>query len=289
MKIKQYFKRVFFYIFKGVPIYNIRPQIVNLERNTLLEGRTALITGGASGIGFGIAKSFLNCGANVIITGRNKEKLEEAKCVLQEQYLAERIDSFVLDLQEVNTFSSIFDQIVNRIGERKLDILVNNAGVLGCQLSNAEERSFDTTLDTNIKGPFFLSKIVGEYMKNNNIYGNILNIASSSSFRPAACAYTISKWGLRGFTLGLAKSLIPYNIVVNGIAPGPTATSMVMNNINSSLYIENNPIHRYCTVEEISNMATILVSDMSRTIVGDIICMTGGAGLITYDDISYNF
>lgn len=173
--------------------------------------------------------------------------------------------------------------------EKKIDILVNNAGVLGCKLQNAEEKSYDSALDTNLKGPFFLSKIVAEYMKENNIKGNILNVASSSSFRPAACAYTISKWGMRGFTLGLAKSLIPYGIVVNGIAPGPTITPMTKNSDNGDYYLVNNPTKRYATSTEIANMATILVSNMCRCVVGDILCMTGGAGVITFDDINYNF
>ena len=76
-------------------------------------------------------------------------------------------------------------------------------------------------LDTNIKGTVFLSKYFSEYLRQNDIKGNILNMVSSSGLRPAVSAYEISKWGLRGFTAGLAKKLIPYGIVVNGIAPGP--------------------------------------------------------------------
>ena len=72
------------------------------------------------------------------------------------------------------------------------------------------------------------------YMKDNKIKGNILNIASSSSLRPATSAYTISKWGIRGLTLGLAKSLAPLGIVVNGVAPGPTATPLRLDQLMKS-------------------------------------------------------
>ena len=126
-------------------------------------------------------------------------------------------------------------------------------------------------------------------MKQQNIAGNILNIASSSSFRPASSAYTISKWGVRGLTLGLAKSFSPYGIVVNGVAPGPTATPMLLKDKKDDLTFERNPLGRFALPEEIANMAVFLVSDMGRTIVGDIVCMTGGAGVITFDDVNYNF
>ena len=90
-------------------------------------------------------------------------------------------------------------------------------------------------------------------------------------------------------TLGLAKSFAPYGIVVNGIAPGPTVTPMILKDVSSNLLFEGNPLGRYALPEEIANMAVFLVSDMGRTVVGDIVCMTGGAGLITFDDVNYNF
>lgn len=143
-------------------------------------------------------------------------------------------------------------------------------------------------LDTNLKGVFFLSKKVAEYMKNNNVHGNILNIASSSSLCPANSAYCLSKWGIRGLTEGLARTLAPLDIVVNGIAPGPTATSMLMND-TSNLYHSKLPLRRYALPEEIANMAVILVSSLCRTVVGDIVYMTGGAGNLTNENLTYNF
>ena len=82
-------------------------------------------------------------------------------------------------------------------------------------------------------------------MKDNNIRGNILNIASSSSLRPATSAYALSKWGVRGLTLGLAKSLAPYGIVVNGIAPGPTATPMLLGDDTDNIARSRIPSGRF--------------------------------------------
>ena len=113
-------------------------------------------------------------------------------------------------------------------------------------------------LNTNLKGVFFLSQAVGRYMKDNKIKGNILNIASSSSLRPATSAYTISKWGIRGLTLGLAKSLAPLGIVVNGVAPGPTATPMIMHGDRSNITFDHIPAGRYAMPQEIANMAVFL-------------------------------
>lgn len=133
-----------------------------------------------------------------------------------------------------------------------------------------------------------MSQIVAKKMINNRVKGNILNIASSSSLRPGTNAYTLSKWGIKALTEGLAKKFISDNIVVNGIAPGPTATPMMLKGTDKlNISLPNSPSGRYTTPEEIANIAVILVSDMGRQIVGDIIYMTGGSGTITIDDIKY--
>lgn len=170
----------------------------------------------------------------------------------------------------------------------KIDILVNNAGVQGSEFPNATEEKYDIAMDTNLKACFFLSQLLGNYMVKQGIKGNILNVCSSSSLRPAISAYTISKWGLRGLTLGLAKSLISHGIVVNGLAPGATATPMLNKSDADNISYPYSPLGRLIMPEEIANMAVLLVSNMGRSIVGVIVYMTGGMGVITYDDIKYN-
>ena len=124
-------------------------------------------------------------------------------------------------------------------------------------------------------------------MKVNNIQGNILNIASSSSLRPGNSPYILSKWGVRSLTLGMAKTLIPYGIVVNGLAPGPTNTPMLFKDDYDGIELSSNPSGRYGTSEEVANLAVILVSSLGRLIVGDTLFMTGGAGVLTFDDVEY--
>lgn len=275
-------------VFSKRPVYTTA-NIVTLAPNELLNNRFALITGGTSGIGFAIAKLFLNSGASVCITGRSQERIDDAcnKLKLSVPERKDHIYGIVLDNQAVSAFPSTIDRIIGMEG--KIDILVNNAGILGGNISESTEKEYDTVLDTNLKGTFFLSRIIGKYMISNQIKGNILNIASSSSLRPANSAYTISKWGIRGLTSGLAKSLAPYGITVNGVAPGPTATPMLLKEDIHNISHPNLPAGRYVLPEEIANMALILVSDMGRMVVGDIVYMTGGAGTLTFDDMNYSF
>ncbi len=255
----------------------------------LLKGRNALITGGTRGIGYAIATTFLKNGARVVITGRSANGVKKAVEKLNSiQTESGKAFGVVLDNTDTASFEKQFAEAVSLCGQ--VDILINNAGVIaGGNFGNFENEGFDKTLETNLKAPALLSEIVAKYMIKQNIAGNILNICSSSSLRPAVSPYTLSKWGLRGLTLGMAKTLIPYNIVVNGLAPGPTATEMLIHDDYDGLELKNNPAGRYATAEEIANMAVVLVSNLGRMVVGDIVYVTGGAGLTTYDDMSYDF
>ncbi len=246
-----------------------------------------MITGGTSGIGLSIAKAFACEGAFVIITGRTRERLDKAL----EQISEPNACGFVLDNTDVKSFESKLAEILESIklkGKNSIDILVNNAGVNGLRMPHETEEDFNHVIETNLKGTFFLSQLYGKYLVSNDIKGNILNIASASSLRPADSAYTLSKWGLRGLTLGLAKSLGQYGITVNGIAPGPTATPMMLKD-NNNLNLDRIPLGRYILPEEIASMAVVLVSDVGRSVMGDLVYMTGGAGILTYDDVNYSF
>lgn len=258
-----------------------------LASTELLKGRTALITGGSSGIGYAIADAYLKAGATVIITGRSKPRLDEACRKLSSGVsLKDRVFGIEMDISDSSCLEKAFEEVC-KTSNGSIDILVNNAGIIGGWFNSTSSEEFDRVISTNLKGTFFLSRIVADYMKKNRIKGNILNIASSSSYRPANSAYGLSKWGIRGLTEGLARGLAPHGIVVNGIAPGPTATPMLLKGDTDNIRKENSLIGRYILPEEIANMAVILVSDMSRSVVGDIICMTGGAGNITNEDLNF--
>lgn len=275
-KIKQTFS-------KKIPIY------IPIFQGELMKNKTVLVTGGTSGIGFAIAKEVLLNKGNVIITGRSEKRIEKACNELKStKGINGEIYGFVMDNSDIGKQKDVFESIISNIDGKQIDVLVNNAGLVGGNFGDLDEKLYDNIMNTNLKGTFFMCQIVANYMKKRGIQGNILNVASSSSLRPAYSAYTLSKWGIRGLTLGLAKALIPYGIVVNGIAPGATATPMLTEETNN-LMLPTSPEERYADAQEIANMAVMLMSDTGRMVVGDILYMTGGSGLITFDDIKYNF
>lgn len=292
MNLKSGIKQAIKLLFDHRPVMNVNVNVVSLPPSELLKGRCALVTGGTSGIGYAIAKAFASAGAYVIITGRNQKRIDAAIMKLQRETGWQCISGRVLDNTQVSSFQKTFDDMRESVKQqclKDIDILVNNAGVNFKGMPNATEEEYNNVMDTNLKGVFFLSQMFGKYLVENEIYGNILNIASSSSLRPADSAYTLSKWGIRGLTLGLAKSLAQYGITVNGIAPGPTATPMMIKDGRTNMAHPHLPLGRFIMPEEIANMAVILVSDMGRAVMGDIVYMTGGAGILTYDDVKYSF
>lgn len=259
----------------------------------LLVGKTAVITGATSGIGKPIGIAFLHSEANVIFTGRSQEKLDVLKDELEQleggKY-KNKFETALLDISKVLDIENQFSKIMEITKFNLIDILVNNAGVnFGFEFGKTLKSDFEKVFETNMEGTYFLSQCVAHYMKDNNIHGNILNILSSSSNRPAVSAYTCSKWAEKGLSLGMAKSLIPYGIVVNSLSPGPTSTPMLIKDEYDGIERSESPAGRYATAEEIANMSVILVSNIGRMIVGDNIMMTGGAGVITFEDVPYQF
>ena len=274
-------QRLFLSMKKTVPVY------IPVLQNELLVGRKALITGGTGGIGFAIAEAFVRAGAAVVITGRGGERLDEAVEKLKTKQgivKAKSVFGLAMNNVDVDSFPEHIEKAKLMMGG--LDILVNNAGVVnGCGFGNTQKEDYDTILETNLRGPYFLSQFIARDWIDNKIEGNILNVCSTSSLRPGQNPYILSKWGLRALTLGLAKSFSRYGIVVNGIAPGPTDTESMASNLGGAIDWKKNPAGRLVTRREIANMSVVLVSDLSRMVIGDIIYMGGGAGVITFDDV----
>lgn len=290
MGLKQYIKRGVKFILHGVPERKVYAQVSYLAPSEMLKGRTALVTGGTSGIGYEVAKAYINAGARVVITGRNEEKVKKA-CEIIDKEVSRKGNIFgmVMNNTDVKSMPSKLQDIERVLGTGHIDILVNNAGVVGGEVKDCTEELYNTILDTNLKGTFFLSKLVARYWVDNQIEGNILMMGSSSSLRPATSAYTLTKNALYGFTKGLAKVLAPHGITVNGLAPGPTATPMTMpNGVRDEISFPN-PLGRFVMPGEIANMAVFLVSNMGRSIIGDMVFMTGGSGIVTFDDVKYSF
>ena len=257
---------------KLIPI----PEPVNT--NKLLDGKIALITGGSGGIGMGIAKAFINSGAKVIIAGTNEQKLKKCLSNLPE---GERM-YLLLNVLDVQAMPEKVKEAANLFPENRIDILVNCAGIVSySRVEKVTEEEYDAVMDINAKGTYFMSQAVSKFMIEHKIKGHILNVSSASSLRPAWGPYQISKWAVRGLTLGLADSLLPHGIIVNAIAPGPVAIPRLGKNEGDEIYLGGNPSERFAMPSEIANLAVFMVSSMGNLIVGDTFYISGGCGTIS--------
>ena len=277
--IKKIIKKIIL-LFKKEKIVPIVKMVPDSE---LLTGKIALITGGSSGIGLAIAEAFIKAGARVIICGTNEEKLanavEELNKLKDDYTCAKGLKCNVKDIktlpEKMKIASTLFEG-------GTISILVNSAGVISKHdFWNTNEDDYDSLMDINAKGTFFMCQTVAKYMVDNNIKGHILNISSSSAIRPAWTPYQMSKWAVRGFTVGLADTLLPYGIIVNAIAPGQTATPMFDVDIEKNIFNANTLVKRYILPEEIASFAVYLVSGAGDMIVGDTLYITGGSGVIS--------
>lgn len=257
------------------------PIITPVRPETLLKGKVALVTGGSSGIGFSIAKALLESGCKVIIAGTNQKKLDDAFEKLKSFGM---VTSFQFDIKNIAAIPDKIKTAATLFEENQIDILVNSAGVHHTlSFENMTEEEYDKIMNTNVKGTFFMCQAIGNYMREKGIKGHILNLSSSSALRPAWGPYQMSKWAIRGLTLGMAEKLQPYGIVVNAIAPGQTATPMLGKTDCSDISNSYALAGRYIMPEEVANLAVLMVSDMGNMIVGDTFYITGGSGLITFD------
>lgn len=257
---------------------NIQPVMQTVGDECLLKGKTALVVGGSGGIGKAVAKAFLKNGANVVIAGTRRAKVD--KVVLE---LGGNCAGVVVDLAEPDTFSKVIDEAAAFYGP--INILVNSAGVhtedvsMGGFLDFSVEE-YDRILDINLRGVYFMVQSVAKRMISDKVSnGHILIVSSSAGNEPAWSPYRVSKWGLKGITEGMASALVPHGIVVNAIAPGSTATPLLGVEKGDSISAEDNRLGRFAMPEEIAEFAVMLASPMGDMVVGDTLYVSGGRGV----------
>lgn len=238
--------------------------------------KTALVTGANKGIGFATTKVFLEKGYNVVLTGRNEERLRHA----QERLGGKKCRYIVWDVSDISAVSSALEKAHALFGN--IDVFVNNAGIVsgeditGKDFLVKTEKAWDETMGTNLKGLFFALQAETKYMLARNIQGNIVNVCSEMGFRAAYDAYCISKWGVRGMTMGIAKNIAKYGIVLNGIAPGETATEIFRQKEGEEVKIDS-PRGKRAMPMEIAEAIYFLAN--SRNIIGEILVSDGGRRL----------
>lgn len=263
-------------IMKDLRKKEIVPIQHNVDGNSILKDKVAVIIGGTGGIGLAIAKSYHESGCKVILCGTNENKIEKCKIDFPED---ETVRYVIFNIIEFEKIKETVKSLVDIFG--KIDIVVNSAGVHTekADFFNMTTTEYDRVMNVNIKGPYFLTLAFGKYMKEKNIKGHILLVSSSRGSEPAWTPYGISKWTLNGLTKGMAQMLLPYGIIVNGIAPGSTATELLGVKDGDSIYTTENRVNRLIMPDEVANVAKLLVSNAGNMIIGETIHISGGRGI----------
>ena len=245
----------------------------------MLKGKTALVTGGGSGIGKAIANRLSQAGAAVVICGRNKNSLE--KCCAEAA--GRDIRWLVMDVSHVEEQEQKLMEAEKLLGEN-IDILVNNAGMIsegerrGADFLSILPEDWDSVMGLNMKGTYFMCQNYVRRCIHHGKSGKIINICSVTGLHPRSKPYPISKNGIIYFTRALAPMIARYGVTINGIAPGLTSTDLVSSLIpdRNNIYREDHPDKRAATPDEIANIALFLSSEYSSHMSGSVLVCDGG-------------
>ena len=242
----------------------------------LLEGKTALVTGAARGIGKSIAIKRAEQGANIAFT--DLQYNDAAKEVEKQiQSMGVKAKAYASDASKFEETQTLVDEIQKDFGT--IDILVNNAGITqDTLLMRMTEQQWDTVISVNLKSVFNFTKAVQKYMLKQK-YGSIINMSSvvGVSGNAGQSNYSASKAGIIGFTKSIAKELGSRNIRCNAIAPGFIITEMTAKlpeDVRKS-WEQQIPLRRGGTPEDVANVTLFLASDLSAYVSGQVINVCG--------------
>ncbi|MCF8026296.1 MAG: SDR family oxidoreductase [Desulfobacteraceae bacterium] len=244
------------------------------------EGRIVLVTGGSRGIGKTVALAFAEAGAHVVITSRKEESLAEVAKEIKDK--GGKCSYVPAHLKKTEDLKTLVDKVLAECD--RIDVLVNNAATNPAMgpIVDTEDDVFDHIIDTNLKGYFRLSKLVGKVMQKQQ-FGYIINISSAGGVSPAEGLgpYCISKAGINMLTKQMAMELGPYNVRVNAIAPRIVKTefskALWSNEKLMEAEYKNTPLKNVSTPEEIAQSALYLASSAVNYMTGHIMVLNGGA------------
>jgi NAD(P)-dependent dehydrogenase (short-subunit alcohol dehydrogenase family) len=248
------------------------------------EGKTVLITGGASGIGYEIADKYVKSGAMAIIVDINRQQGEAS---------AKRLGNSVFIEADVSNKASIIDMAERAIAQTgSIDILVNNAGVARHKDAlDIDQDNWEFCVNLMLSGVFYCSQAVGKHMVERGT-GNIINIASMNGLitLPGRLAYSCCKSAVLSMTRILAAEWAPHRIRVNAVSPGVTMTKLMEDTIasgmaNEELYVSRIPLGRLAVPQEIADACLFMTSEQAAYITGHNLVVDGGWSSYNWVDI----
>ena len=241
-----------------------------------LKGKTALVTGASSGIGKAISKALVENGCNLILIAKNIDKLRQtAEELGNSTYIS-------LDVSKKDDVKQAFKELDN-----KIDICFNNAGIFKpTPLMGEDDDNFEQTIETNVYGPWYMTREVAKNMKRHQIQGSIINIGSiraNNFIKSGISAYCLSKSAIQQMTRVLALELSAFNIRVNCIDPGVFQTPITKENIakNGDWIKTLIPLNFIAEPKEITTLALYLASNQASSYVtGSCMTIDGGASCL---------
>lgn len=248
------------------PVY---ARITSLNPSEKLKGKKIIVTGGGSGLGYAMAKRFVEEGAEVLISGRNIETLSKSASELGCKYLQ-------LDLQNTSAYDSFLEKADNLLGG--INCLVNNAGISLHEKTffDVTEETFRSQVDTNLIGTFFLTQHFAKYIIGKQTEGNILVISSETGITSDIRPYGYTKAALNSMVEGIAYMFAKQNIRINAIAPGITASQMTEKDPDGDISSNKETLGRVYLPEEVAEIAAFLLSDVASCLTGQtLVCNNG--------------
>jgi len=243
-----------------------------------LDGKVALVTGGSSGLGRGMARVLARHGATVAITGRNEERLSTVAA--ETAQTGRRVLAAKMDVGDIPSIGPTITAIEAALGP--IDILVNNAGVcVGKRIVDVVPADYDEIMNTNLRGAYFVAAEIGQRMIARGAEGRIVNISSPAGMKPVfgLSLYSISKAALIHMTKAMAFEWARHNINVNAICPGHILTEMTeeFSKSDAGLKLKAGlPRKRMGAPEDLDTTLLALVSPASRFMTGAIVSVDDG-------------
>lgn len=241
-----------------------------------IKKKVAIVTGGGSGLGLGIAEKFVAQGITTILVGRDEAKLKNAV-----ESLGQHSHYKTCDLTDLKSIPAVVEEIVAEFGQ--IDILVNNAGInMKKDFIEVTDEDFQKVLTTNLCSVFAISR---EVVKNMLLHqsGSIINISSMAAQYglPRVIAYSSSKTAIEGFTRAMASELSSKGIRINCIAPGFIETAMTAKALNDDperkrKVFDRTPMGKMGKIADIGAAAAFFASDDAGFITGTVLCVDGG-------------